>query len=160
MFTNKKNHKTSKIRNENVHKFVTETSKIRNRNVHKFVTGNYDYTTGSMTGILGHVSGEKKTHDPTGTRTSHIPCEHSDHWATEPHGRPVTISPHTGHQMSKGRKKHMARPGRTQDLSHTVRTLWPLSYRATRSIRHRQLKWESLKKMRIQCSYGRSSLKL
>ena len=23
-------------------------------------------------------------------RTSRIPCEHSDHWATEPHGRPVT----------------------------------------------------------------------
>ena len=26
-------------------------------------------------------------------RTSRIPCEHSDHWATEPHGRSVTISP-------------------------------------------------------------------
>ena len=26
-------------------------------------------------------------------RTSRIPCEHSDDWATEPHGRPVTISP-------------------------------------------------------------------
>ena len=26
-------------------------------------------------------------------RTSRIPCEHSDHWATEPNGRPVTISP-------------------------------------------------------------------
>ena len=74
-------------------------------------------------------------------RTSCIPCEHSDHWATEPHGRPVTMFPclirfvlesarnhagidetvslllaarartHTGHQMSQGRKKHMARPG-------------------------------------------------
>ena len=68
-------------------------------------------------------------------RTSRIPCEHSDHWVTEPHGRPVIISPcligfvpesarnnagtdetvslllaakarpHTGHQMSQGRKK-------------------------------------------------------
>ena len=26
-------------------------------------------------------------------RTSRRPCEHSDHWATEPHGRPLTISP-------------------------------------------------------------------
>ena len=26
-------------------------------------------------------------------RTSRTLCEHSDHWATEPHGRPVTISP-------------------------------------------------------------------
>ena len=26
-------------------------------------------------------------------RTSRTPCEHSDHWATEPHGRPVTIPP-------------------------------------------------------------------
>ena len=26
-------------------------------------------------------------------RTSRTPCKHSDHWATEPHGRPVTISP-------------------------------------------------------------------
>ena len=26
-------------------------------------------------------------------RTSRIPCKHSDHWATEPHGRPMTISP-------------------------------------------------------------------
>ena len=27
------------------------------------------------------------------SRTSRIPCEHSHHWATEPHGRPVTSSP-------------------------------------------------------------------
>ena len=26
-------------------------------------------------------------------RTSRIPCKLSDHWATEPHGRPVTIPP-------------------------------------------------------------------
>ena len=74
-------------------------------------------------------------------RTSHILCEHSDHWANEPHGWPVTISPclirfvpesartmpeptrqslccsqpeHAptlSHQMSQGRKKHMAIPG-------------------------------------------------
>ena len=71
-------------------------------------------------------------------RTSRIPCEHSDHLDTEPHGRPVIISPylirfvpetarnHAGtdetvptlfatraqtHQMSQGRKKHIARPG-------------------------------------------------
>ena len=75
------------------------------------------------------------------SRTSRILCEHSDHWATEPHGRPVTIPPcfirfvpesarnhvgtdetapsllsarartsHIGHQMSQGRKEHMAQP--------------------------------------------------
>ena len=73
--------------------------------------------------------------------TSRIPCEHSGHWATKPHSRPVTISlclirfgPESArnhartdetvplllaararttlsHQMSQGRKKHMARPG-------------------------------------------------
>ena len=95
-------------------------------------------------------------------RTSRRPCEHTDHWVTEPHGRSVTISPclirfvpesdqnhtgtdetvhlllaaraqtHTGHQMSQGRKKNMARPRtRTQDLSQTVQAHWPLSYRAT-----------------------------
>ena len=39
-----------------------------------------------------NISGEDKAHgrprlEP---RTSRISCEHSDHWATEPHGRPVT----------------------------------------------------------------------
>ena len=89
-----------------------------------------------------YVTGEEKAHGPTGTqpRTSHIPCEHSDHWATEPHSRPVTISPclirfipessqnHArtdetvlccsqpkhgptlSNQMSQGRKKRMAQP--------------------------------------------------
>ena len=85
----------------------------------------------------------------------------TDHWATEPHGRPVTISPclmrfvpesarkhartdetvplllaarartHTEprNEMSLGRKKAHGLTGtRTQDLSHTVRALWPLSY--------------------------------
>ena len=36
--------------------------------------------------------------------------------------------PILSHQMSQGRKKHI-----TQDLSHTVRALWPLSYGAARS---------------------------
>ena len=89
-----------------------------------------------------HRGGKKHTARPgLEPRTSRRPCEHSDHWATEPHGRPATISPclirfvpesarnhagtdetvllllaararpHTGHQMSQGRKKHMARPG-------------------------------------------------
>ena len=84
--------------------------------------------------------GRKKHMDWPGLepRTSRIPCGHSDHWATEPHSRLMTISPclirfipesarnhpwrdetvslllaaqtlsHTGHQMSQGRKKHMA----------------------------------------------------
>ena len=99
-------------------------------------------------------------------RTSRIPCEHSDHWATEPHGRPVTISPclirfvpesarnhagtdesvslllaarartHTEPPNVTGEEKAHGPTGiRTQDLSHTVRALWPLSYRATRSTR-------------------------
>ena len=77
-------------------------------------------------------------------------------WATEPHCRPATISPclnrfvpesarsragtdetvpllltarartHTGHQISQGRKKHMARPGLEPRTSR-------IPYRATRS---------------------------
>ena len=42
-----------------------------------------------------NVTGEEKAHGPTGTRTqdlSHRPCEYSDHWATEPHCRPVSIA--------------------------------------------------------------------
>ena len=97
-------------------------------------------------------------------RTSRIPCEHSDHWATEPHGLPVTISPclirfvpqsarnhagtnetvplllaararaHTEPPNVTGEEKAHGPTGtRTQDLSHTVRALRPLSYRATRS---------------------------
>ena len=87
-------------------------------------------------------------------RTSRIPCEHSDHWATEPHGRPVTISPclirfvpestrnHAGtdetvpstdprwpSNVTGEEKAHGATGTWTQDLSHTVRALWPLSYR-------------------------------
>ena len=96
--------------------------------------------------------------------TSRRPCEHSDHWATEPHGRPVTISPclirfvpesarnhvgtdetvpmllaarartHTEPPNVTGEEKaHGSTGTRTQDLSQTVRALWPLSYRATRS---------------------------
>ena len=94
-------------------------------------------------------------------RTSHIPFEHSNHWATEPHGRPVTISPclirfvpesarnhawtdetvplllaaqartHTEPPNVTGEEKaHGPTRTRTQDLSQTVRVLWPLSYRA------------------------------
>ena len=74
-------------------------------------------------------------------RTPRRPCKHSDYWATEPHGRSMTISPclirfvsesvrnhtgtndtvplllaarvrtHTEPQMSQERKKHTARPG-------------------------------------------------
>ena len=71
-------------------------------------------------------------------RTSHRPCEHSDHWATQPHGQLVTISPclirlvpesarnhakpdetvplllaaqHWPTKCHRGGKKHMARPG-------------------------------------------------
>ena len=97
-------------------------------------------------------------------RTSRIPCEHSDHWATKPHGRPVTISPclirfvpesarnHAGTDetvplllaararthteppnVTEEEKAHGPTGTRTQDLSHTVRALWPLSYQATRS---------------------------
>ena len=43
-----------------------------------------------------HVSQGRKKHmarPGLELRTSRIPCEHSDHWATEPHGRPVKISP-------------------------------------------------------------------
>ena len=84
-------------------------------------------------------------------------------WATEPHGRPATISPclnrfvpesarnHAGtdetgptlsHQMSQGRKKHMARPGlepRTSRIpcEHSSQ----LSYRATRSTCDIQDNW-------------------
>ena len=40
----------------------------------------------------------------------------------------------TGEEMSQERNKAHGLTGtRTQDLSQTVRTLWPLSYRATRS---------------------------
>ena len=95
-------------------------------------------------------------------RTSRIPCKHSAHWATEPHGRPVTIPPclisfvlksarnHAGidktvplllaawarthseppNVTGKG-KAHCPTRTRTQDLSHIVRALGPLSYRAT-----------------------------
>ena len=96
-------------------------------------------------------------------RTSRIPCEHSDHSFTEPQCRPVTISPcliglvresaqnHAGtdetvplysqlehapslsQQVSQGRKAHGPTGTQIQDLSHTVRALWPLNYRATRS---------------------------
>ena len=81
-----------------------------------------------------------------------------DHWATEPHGRPVTISPclirfvsesarnhawtdetvplllaaqaqtHNGHQMSQGRKKHMAQLGlepRTSRIPCKHSDHWP-----------------------------------
>ena len=114
-----------------------------------------------------HVSQGRKKHmarpglEP---RTSRRPCEHSDHWATEPHGRPATISPclirfvpesarnhaetdetiplllaaqartHTEPPNVTGEEKAHGPTGtRTQDLSHSVRALWPLSYRATRS---------------------------
>ena len=94
-------------------------------------------------------------------RTSRKPCEHSDHWATEPHGRPVSggnchrlivwlgssvasllalyvrdpgFESPVGRQNVTGEEKaHDPTGTRTQDLSHTVRALWPLSYRATRS---------------------------
>ena len=92
------------------------------------------------TSSLTPLSQGRKKH-MTGTRASHIPSEHSDHWDTEPHGRPMTISfclirfvlesarshaetnetvpmllaararTHTGHQMSQGRKYHKVRPG-------------------------------------------------
>ena len=39
-------------------------------------------------------------------RTSRIPCEHSDHWATEPHGRPVTISPCLIRFVPKSARNH------------------------------------------------------
>ena len=111
--------------------------------------------------------GRKKAHGPTVTRTQDPsqPCEHPDHRATEPHGRPATISPclirfvpesarnhagtdetiplplaaqartHTEPPNVTGEEKAHGPTGtRTQDLSHTVRALWPLSYRATRSI--------------------------
>ena len=137
------------------------------------------------------VTGKEKAHGPTGTRTSHIPSKHSDHWDTEPHGRPMTIcsclirfvlesarnhagtnetvpmllaampkpmrqslccsqpcrnqwdspyaarspstDPHwppnvTGEEIAQG-----PTGTRTQDLSHTVRALWPQNYQATRS---------------------------
>ena len=97
-------------------------------------------------------------------RTSRISCEHSDHWATEPQGRPVTIFPclirvvpesvrnHARNDetvplllaaqprtqteppnVTGEEKAHDPTGTRTQDLSHTVQALWPLSYRATRS---------------------------
>ena len=97
-------------------------------------------------------------------RTSRIPCEHSEHWATEPHGQSVTISRclirfvpesarnHAGTDetvplLLAARARTNTKPPnaiveetahsptgtRTQDLSHTVRALWQLSYRGTRS---------------------------
>ena len=78
----------------------------------------------------------------------------SDHWATEPHSQPVIFSPcliryvpdsarnhagtdetvplllaawaliHTGHQMSQGRKKHMARLGLKPRISHIPVAQW------------------------------------
>ena len=110
--------------------------------------------------------GRKKNTDRPGLelRTPRTPCEYSDHWATEPHGRPVTISPclirfvpesarnhagtdetvplllaarartHTEPPNVTGEEKAHGLTGtRTHDPSHTVRALWPLSYRATRS---------------------------
>ena len=80
-------------------------------------------------------------------RTSRIPCEHSDHWATEPHAWPVTISPclirfvpessrnqqdspFAAHSLSmdpywppnvtEQEKEHGPTGTGTQDLSHTV----------------------------------------
>ena len=91
-------------------------------------------------------------------RTSRIPCEHSDHWAAEPHGRPVTISrclirfdllgtmpeptrrslccsqpkhgPTLATKCQRGGKSTCPTGTRTQDLSHTVWELWPLRYQA------------------------------
>ena len=120
-------------------------------------------------------------------RTSRIPCEHSDHWATEPHGQPVTISPclirfvpeparnHAGTDetvplllaaqartyteppnVTGAEKAHGPTGTRTQDLSHTVRALWPLrlSYRATWSTCDTYKISTSLKKRkkRFDCS--------
>ena len=76
---------------------------------------------------LSHqMSQERKKHTARPGRertTSCIPCEHSDHWATETHGRSVAISTYTGHQLSEGRKKHT---WPDQD-SNAV----PLAYRAS-----------------------------
>ena len=94
-------------------------------------------------------------------RTSRILLEHSDHWATEPNGRPViispcsfrfihesarhdsrsdeTVSPSTDLRWAikchRGGKAHVQIETRTQALSHTVLhvALWSLDYRATRS---------------------------
>ena len=97
-------------------------------------------------------------------RTSRRPYEHPDHWATEPHDRPVTISPflikfvpesarnHAGTDetvplllaarawihteppnVTGEEKEHGPTRTRTQDLSQSVRALWPQSYRTTRS---------------------------
>ena len=105
------------------------------------------------------------------SRTPRTPCEHSDHWATESHGQPATISPclirfvpesarnhdgtdetvpsllaarartHTEPPNVTGDEKAYGLTGtRTQDPSQTVRALWPLSYRATRSTRDNYIK--------------------
>ena len=42
---------------------------------------------------LCHRGGKSTWPDRDEPRTSRTPCEHSDHWATEPHGRPATMSP-------------------------------------------------------------------
>ena len=90
-------------------------------------------------------------------RISCILCEHSVNWATEPHGRPVTISPclkdsspnllrtmpeptkkslccsqpehgpTLATKCHRGGKAHGPTMNRTKDLSHTVRALWPLA---------------------------------
>ena len=52
--------------------------------------------------------------------TSRTLCEHSDHWASEPHCRPVTIV--TGEE-----KAHCPTVPWTQNLSHTLQALCPLT---------------------------------
>ena len=90
-----------------------------------------------------NVTGEEKHMARSGLepRTSRIPCEHSDHRASEPHGRPVTISlcltrfvpesardhagtdPHWRTNVTGEKNAHGPTGTRKQDLSHAVRAL-------------------------------------
>ena len=87
--------------------------------------------------LLLAITGKKKAHGPMGTRTQGLSHTiHSDHWATEPHGRPVTVLEHVDFKILNLKRvviifeprhdkttKVSVRPAKTQ-ISLGIRPVW------------------------------------